>query len=124
MLRTLTIVCCLLLALYVEGFGQCTHTFSSTNGYDLHVELDPELICTAGGRFTSIMVHYTVSATGSNVPIDPIDILRVDMTCASPAFTIHIPDQLGSGQEQSTPRRMDCAGHSLASMGCTEMMLT
>lgn len=116
----------LLLLCSFYGYGQCTTTVISSNGYDVDITLTPTTVdapdnaanCQFGYNFT-LNVDYSITFSGSNIPAS-LDNMSANVVCGGSNFFLELPDAGGIGTASVSNYRndTDCETVTPQSMGC------
>jgi hypothetical protein len=121
-----------------EGTGGCgcytsvgNCTVSSTNGYNVHINVWATQIvvntspCTSGYNY-DVRLNYNVTFSGTNIPAN-LDVLQGNVFCGSQATFFSLPTSGGSGSVTTVGNQYrnanDCATATPQSLGCLNTTL-
>lgn len=119
---------------YISGVDECSFisTVTSTNGYDVEIEVTPKQVITANnscanGYNYNIEYEYNVQFSGTNIP-SSVYTLNAYLTCdGNDSLYFGLPTFGGSGIATTTanPYRNvpDCATATVNSIGCNALSI-
>ena len=110
-------------------FGQCT--VSSTDGYVVHITLQPQSVVAPGscpfGYNYNVNLSYSITFTGTSIP-GSLWTLQGNLTCGSDNLFIPLPTSGGTGTVTTTSNpfntHTDCATATVSSLNCNAITVT